>query len=178
MDKSMIALILIVLFYIVAKRKLLPYLAKRKAEKQGIQNDGGVGATAPALDLSGMGLDAVKGGSIPGGSAPWREYCGIVPLSALSAPAPSPAPGKSGFNCAVIDLFSDDAAADLDSDGITDLERARLCDSAALDFKRQVDAMLSALNNRGAYDVTLDYLPCGVRSYLVCATYKLPSTAL
>lgn len=171
MDKSMLALVLIVAVYFLAKKKLFPRLAKRKAEKQGV--NGGVGgalAGAPVLDLSGMGLDAVKGG-VP---------CGAVPLSALSAPSPalSPVHGMTGFNCAIIEILSDEVTADLCSEDLTSLERARLLDTASLEFKRQVDTMLAALNNRGAYDVTLDYLPCGLGSYLVCATYKLPSSVL
>lgn len=173
MDKSMLALVLIVAVYFLAKKKLFPRLAKRKAEKQGVNGgDGGAlaGAGAPALDLSGMGLDAVKGG-VP---------CGVVPLSALSAPSPAPSPvhGMTGFNCAIIEILSDEVTADLCSEDLTSLERARLLDTASLEFKRQVDTMLAALNNRGAYDVTLDYLPCGLGSYLVCATYKLPSSVL
>ena len=172
MDKSMLALVLIVAVYFLAKKKLFPRLAKRKAEKQDISGGGGVGAGAgaPALDLSGMGLDAVKGG-VP---------CGVVPLSALSSPSPTPSPvhGMTGFNCAIIEILSDEVTADLCSEDLTSLERARLLDTASLEFKRQVDTMLAALNNRGAYDVVFDYLPCGLGSYLVCATYKLPSSVL
>lgn len=160
MDRSIFALVAIVFAYFVIKHKVAPILAKRKAAKAG----GKSSVDSPVPDVSGMGLSNIPGTVLPGFGGVPGVFSGSVPLSGVVVPAPSPIPGKLSFSCALVDLLLDEP--DGDYDAIPGY------------FEGKISTILAALCNRGAVDISLDYVTLGVGRVLVCATYKLPSTAL